>query len=168
MTRRIKERCLALQPELLPPDKRTGGTIDDLRVVREAVGLRPTREGGIRLEAELLRESPRRVVGGPFGQGQGAVVPDAKMLRTLAAAQFQGLRPDARSRWSTITDVSFLGSPSLIGPLPVKLTYRDCCGTDGGYGFQSSWASAEAAVELAGRSFDGSGMATDRVGKARL
>lgn len=57
MTRRIKERCLALQPELLPPDKRYGGTIDDLQVVQEAVGLRPTREGGIRLETETLRES---------------------------------------------------------------------------------------------------------------
>ncbi|POY74377.1 hypothetical protein BMF94_2571 [Rhodotorula taiwanensis] len=108
MTRRIKERCLALQPELLPPDKRTGGTIDDLRVVREAVGLRPTREGGIRLEVELLRTAAGREI-------------------------------------------------------PLVHNYGH-----GGYGFQSSWASAEAAVELAGRSFDGSGMALDRAGKARL
>lgn len=38
-------------PELLPPEKR-GGTIDDLDVVGDAVGLRPTREGGIRLEVD--------------------------------------------------------------------------------------------------------------------
>ncbi|BGP46120.1 hypothetical protein JCM10450v2_001960 [Rhodotorula kratochvilovae] len=53
MARRIKERCLVLCPELLPPEKR-GGTIDDLDVVEDAVGLRPTREGGIRLEIESL------------------------------------------------------------------------------------------------------------------
>lgn len=53
MSRRIKERCLALEPELLPPNKR-GGTIDDLEVVQEAVGLRPTREGGIRIEADII------------------------------------------------------------------------------------------------------------------
>jgi hypothetical protein len=53
MSRRIKERCLDLEPELLPPNKR-GGTIDDLEVVQEAVGLRPTREGGIRIEADII------------------------------------------------------------------------------------------------------------------
>ncbi|GAA5989400.1 hypothetical protein JCM10908_001296 [Rhodotorula pacifica] len=87
MSRRIKERCLALEPELLPPSKR-GGTIDDLDVVQEAVGLRPTREGGIRIEA------------GTIDNGRGETI-------------------------------------------PIVHNYGH-----GGYGFQSSWASAEAAVDL--------------------
>ncbi|GAA6051151.1 hypothetical protein JCM3770_002564 [Rhodotorula araucariae] len=88
MVRRIKERCLALCPELLPPAKR-GGTIDDLDVVEDAVGLRPTREGGIRLEIGSLHAEGRDV--------------------------------------------------------PVVHNYGH-----GGYGYQSSWGSAEAAVELVG------------------
>lgn len=89
MARRIKERCLALCPELLPPDKRGRGTIDDLDVVEDAVGLRPTREGGIRLEADRVRI-----------EGEGRDV-------------------------------------------PVVHHYGH-----GGYGYQSSWGSAEAAAEL--------------------
>lgn len=62
MSRRIKTRCLALCPDLLPPSKRLNGTIDDLEVVEEAVGLRPTREGGIRLEIEeLVEESTKGI-----------------------------------------------------------------------------------------------------------
>jgi len=87
MASQIKERCLALCPELLAPDKRGSGTIDDLDVVEDAVGLRPTREGGIRLELGALEGEARRV--------------------------------------------------------PVVHNYGH-----GGYGFQSSWGSAEAAVEL--------------------
>ncbi|GAA5938352.1 hypothetical protein JCM3775_000870 [Rhodotorula graminis] len=87
MARQIKERCLALCPELLPPDKRGNGTSDDLDVVEDAVGLRPTREGGIRLELGALEGDGRRVA--------------------------------------------------------VVHNYGH-----GGYGFQSSWGSAEAAVEL--------------------
>ncbi|KWU46484.1 nucleotide-binding domain-containing protein [Rhodotorula sp. JG-1b] len=87
MSRRIKERCLALEPELLPPNKR-GGTIDDLEVVQEAVGLRPTREGGIRIEADTI------------DNGRGVKI-------------------------------------------PLVHNYGH-----GGYGFQSSWATAEAAVDL--------------------
>ncbi|GJN88497.1 hypothetical protein Rhopal_001463-T1 [Rhodotorula paludigena] len=82
LARRIKERCLAMMPELLPPEKR-GGTIDDLNVVGDAVGLRPTREGGIRLEVDY----------------------------------------------------------TAIKGVPVVHNY-------GRYGYQSSWGSAEAAVEL--------------------
>ncbi|GAA6023697.1 hypothetical protein JCM10207_008752 [Rhodosporidiobolus poonsookiae] len=82
LARRIKQRCLALEPDLLPPDKR-GGTIDDLDVVEDAVGLRPTRQGGIRLEIDST------------------------------------------------------------GEIPVVHNYGH-----GGYGYQSSWGSAEAAVEL--------------------
>ena len=61
MSRRIKTRCLALCRDLLPPSKRETGTIDDLEVVEEAVGLRPTREGGIRLEVEEIKEEGRRL-----------------------------------------------------------------------------------------------------------
>jgi len=44
---RIAERCIALAPEL------TGGKgVEALDIVRHNVGLRPTREGGPRLEAE--------------------------------------------------------------------------------------------------------------------
>lgn len=53
-TKDIKERAVALCPELLPPEKRVNGTIDDLIVVEECTGLRPTRKGGIRLETTSL------------------------------------------------------------------------------------------------------------------
>ena len=51
-------RCLALCPELAPPDvraKRTP-TIDDLRplVLEVGVGLRPARKGGLRLDLEWV------------------------------------------------------------------------------------------------------------------
>ncbi|KAK4058755.1 carboxypeptidase Y-deficient [Microbotryomycetes sp. JL221] len=52
LTEQIKRRCLELQPELLPPDKRENGTIDDLDVIELACGLRPTRKGGLRIEIE--------------------------------------------------------------------------------------------------------------------
>ena len=61
MSTRIKTRCLALCPDLLPPSKRENGTIADLEVVEEAVGLRPTREGGIRLEVAEIEEAGRRL-----------------------------------------------------------------------------------------------------------
>ncbi|KAM0747430.1 FAD dependent oxidoreductase [Meredithblackwellia eburnea MCA 4105] len=56
----IKERGLAMCPDLLPPSKR-GGTIDDLDVVEDVVGLRPTRIGGIRIEADTIVVGNRRV-----------------------------------------------------------------------------------------------------------
>ncbi|GAA5875455.1 hypothetical protein JCM16303_000632 [Sporobolomyces ruberrimus] len=90
MSKRIKTRCLALCPDLLPPDKRSNGTIDDLEVVEEAVGLRPTREGGIRLEID---EIEREELSG----------------KSIKVVHHYG---------------------------------------HGGYGYQSSWGSAEAAVEL--------------------
>ncbi|GAA6064553.1 hypothetical protein JCM10212_005780 [Sporobolomyces blumeae] len=92
MSDRIKTRCLALCPDLLPPEKRNGGTIDDLDVVEEAVGLRPTREGGIRLDVEEMH--------------------DGSSGRTIRIVHHYG---------------------------------------HGGYGYQSSWGSAEAAVELVDR-----------------
>ncbi|KAJ7161788.1 D-amino-acid oxidase [Mycena crocata] len=59
----IKESTLALCPELLPPDKRTGGKpdINDLDVVAECVGLRPSRHGGVRIEAEVLTVDGREI-----------------------------------------------------------------------------------------------------------
>ncbi|GAA5841538.1 hypothetical protein JCM11251_001255 [Rhodosporidiobolus azoricus] len=86
LSQRIKQRCLTLNPDLLPPSKR-GGTIDDLDVVEEAVGLRPTRRNGIKLGID--------------------------------STDFDGR------------------------PLQVVHNYGH-----GGYGYQSSWASAEEAVEL--------------------
>ncbi|KAJ7089297.1 D-aspartate oxidase [Mycena belliarum] len=50
----IKERGIAAQPELLPADKREAKNIDDLDVVEECVGLRPTRKGGLRIETSFL------------------------------------------------------------------------------------------------------------------
>ncbi|GAA5868311.1 hypothetical protein JCM1840_005631 [Sporobolomyces johnsonii] len=88
LSHRIKTRCLALNRNLLPPHKRETGTIDDLDVVEEAVGLRPTREGGIRLEVERVATNDGR-------------------------------------------------------ELPLIHNYGH-----GGYGYQSSWGSADAAVKL--------------------
>ncbi|GEM11570.1 D-amino-acid oxidase [Rhodotorula toruloides] len=90
----IKTRCLALCPELLPPHKRNG-TTDDLTVLENAVGLRPTRHGGIRLELDSL----------PSRQG---------------------------------------------GRLPVVHNYGH-----GGYGYQTSWGSANMAVELVRQALSG-------------
>jgi D-amino-acid oxidase len=53
----ILTRRLALCPELLPVDKREGGTIDDIDVIEEGCGRRPTRIGGIRIETEWISES---------------------------------------------------------------------------------------------------------------
>ncbi|KAK4053017.1 hypothetical protein OIV83_001751 [Microbotryomycetes sp. JL201] len=90
LTEQIKRRCLELQPELSPPEKRKGGTIEDLDVKELACGLRPTRKGGIRLEID----------------------------------------PE----------------PVHVGNISVPLVH---CYGHGGYGYQSSWASARVAAELA-------------------
>ncbi|KII91260.1 hypothetical protein PLICRDRAFT_104635, partial [Plicaturopsis crispa FD-325 SS-3] len=55
----ILRRCLALCPELAPPDVRAQRTptVEDLRplIIEEGCGLRPARTGGIRLEVERRR-----------------------------------------------------------------------------------------------------------------
>lgn len=56
-TQMIKERGIALCPELLPEDKRSARRIEDLDVIEEGCGLRPTRKGGIRLEIERIGAS---------------------------------------------------------------------------------------------------------------
>lgn len=125
MSKRIKTRCLALCPDLLPPDKRENGTIDDLEVVEEAVGLRPTREGGIRLEVEEIER----------GELSGKSV---KVVHNYGRT-FYSLLSSRRPR----TDLTVFHSRS-----------------DGGYGYQSSWGSAEAAVELVDSAFGRSPRAT--------
>jgi hypothetical protein len=55
----ILEKALTLWPEIAPPDARRDGrapTVGDLYplIVEEGVGLRPEREGGIRIEAEWV------------------------------------------------------------------------------------------------------------------
>ncbi|KAJ7154724.1 D-amino-acid oxidase, partial [Mycena filopes] len=50
----IKERGIQACPALLPPSKRANRDIEDLEVVEECVGLRPTRKGGVRLEISSL------------------------------------------------------------------------------------------------------------------
>ncbi|KAJ7484849.1 FAD dependent oxidoreductase [Mycena galericulata] len=52
--RLIKERGIEAYPELLPLAKRELRNIEDLDVVEECVGLRPTRKGGVRLEVTSL------------------------------------------------------------------------------------------------------------------
>ncbi|KAJ7731139.1 D-amino-acid oxidase [Mycena maculata] len=50
----IKERGIEAYPELLPLSKREMRNIEDLDVVEECVGLRPTRKGGVRAEVTSL------------------------------------------------------------------------------------------------------------------
>lgn len=65
-TEDILRRCLALCPDLAPPDIRAqrAGTVDDLRslVVEVGCGLRPAREGGLRLEHEWVEAGKGRKV----------------------------------------------------------------------------------------------------------
>lgn len=57
-TTEILERCLALCPELAPPEIRAQRTptIDDLRplIIEEGCGFRPSRKGGVRVEASKV------------------------------------------------------------------------------------------------------------------
>ncbi|RDX54806.1 D-amino-acid oxidase [Lentinus brumalis] len=63
----ILERCLALCPELVPPEIRAqrAGTVDDIRslILEEGCGFRPQRKGGIRLDVKWV----------PGREGQGKV-----------------------------------------------------------------------------------------------
>jgi len=49
----IMRRTLAICPDILPPDKRAMGRIEDLVVIEHGCGLRPSRKGGIRIELDL-------------------------------------------------------------------------------------------------------------------
>lgn len=58
ITEEILKRCLELCPELAPPHIRTERTptVDDIRplILEEGCGLRPARNGGIRLDVEWV------------------------------------------------------------------------------------------------------------------
>ena len=64
-TEDILQRCLALCPELAPPDVRARRTptIEDLRglIIEVGVGLRPARKGGIRLEVEWVNATQGKI-----------------------------------------------------------------------------------------------------------
>ena len=57
-TTEILERCIALCPELAPPEIRAQRTptADDLRplILEEGCGFRPARKGGVRIEADQI------------------------------------------------------------------------------------------------------------------
>ena len=59
MTTEILERCLALAPELIPPEirEKREGTIEDLRalIVEEGCGFRPSRKGGISFDTQWVK-----------------------------------------------------------------------------------------------------------------
>ncbi|KAF7369315.1 D-amino-acid oxidase [Mycena venus] len=50
----LKERGIEAFPELLPPTKRETRNVEDLDVLEECVGLRPTRNGGVRVDTASL------------------------------------------------------------------------------------------------------------------
>ena len=64
-TTEILERVLALCPELAPPEVRAqrAPTVDDLRplILEEGCGFRPSRKGGVRVEAEKLNLGGREL-----------------------------------------------------------------------------------------------------------
>ncbi|KAI0724847.1 D-amino-acid oxidase [Fomitopsis betulina] len=76
-TEDILRRCLALCPDLAPPDIRAqrAGTVDDLRslVVEVGCGLRPAREGGLRLEHEWVEAGKGRKVSLVHNYGHAGV-----------------------------------------------------------------------------------------------
>ncbi|KAJ7854567.1 hypothetical protein B0H14DRAFT_2353688 [Mycena olivaceomarginata] len=101
MVKLMKERGIAVYRDLLPLSKRANGGINDLDVLEECVGLRPSRKDGVRVETSWL----------------GALSP---------------VQPYGDKRF------------------PVVHNYRH-----GGSGYESSWGSAELAVELLQRALEG-------------
>ncbi|GJE86501.1 D-amino-acid oxidase [Phanerochaete sordida] len=72
----ILERCLALCPELVPPEVRAERTptIDDLRplIVEEGCGFRPARKGGVRIDVEWIKAGEKEIpVVMNYGHGGG-------------------------------------------------------------------------------------------------
>ncbi|KAI0682936.1 D-amino-acid oxidase [Cytidiella melzeri] len=75
-TTEILERVLALCPELAPPEIRAERTptVDDLRslILEEGCGFRPSRKGGVRIEADKLNVGGREIpVIHNYGHGGG-------------------------------------------------------------------------------------------------
>ena len=64
-TTEILQRCLALCPELAPPEIRAvrAPTVDDLRplVIEEGCGFRPSRKGGVRLDVGWTTSDKRDI-----------------------------------------------------------------------------------------------------------
>ncbi|KAH8926289.1 FAD dependent oxidoreductase [Atractiella rhizophila] len=87
ITKGIKERCLLLMPDLLPEDKREGGTIDDLDVIEAGCGLRPSRHGGVRIEED----------------SNGLKAPDGVSVRLIHAYGHGGFGYQAS--WGTANEV---------------------------------------------------------------
>jgi hypothetical protein len=54
MVKLMKERGIAVYRDLLPLSKRANGGINDLDVLEECVGLRPSRKDGVRVETGWL------------------------------------------------------------------------------------------------------------------
>ncbi|KAJ6567477.1 hypothetical protein B0H10DRAFT_2111698 [Mycena sp. CBHHK59/15] len=71
MVKLMKEHGIAVCRELLPPSKRADGGIDDLDVIEECVGLRPTRRGGVRVETSWLDGEKKIPVVHNYGHGGG-------------------------------------------------------------------------------------------------
>ncbi|TKY84973.1 hypothetical protein EX895_006053 [Sporisorium graminicola] len=94
-TQRILERCLALVPQLVDPQKRTAlakARVEDIDVVAVNVGLRPARRGGVRLERAKEDVDGVRVVysygyGGAGYQASWGAALEAKTLVEEALGQ---------------------------------------------------------------------------------
>ncbi|KAJ7779593.1 hypothetical protein B0H16DRAFT_1499319 [Mycena metata] len=71
MVKLMKEHGIAVCRELLPPSKRAHGGIDDLDVIEECVGLRPTRRGGVRVQTSWLDGEKKIPVVHNYGHGGG-------------------------------------------------------------------------------------------------
>jgi hypothetical protein len=121
MVKLIKERGIAAYPELLPPDKREARNIADLDVVEECVGLRPTRKGGVRLEVTSLSK-----------------------FNEFTAPCFSQRHLDKMRTARVFPLCTTTGWYSFLDFLFVIHTFH----SHGGAGYQSSWGSAKAAVDL--------------------
>jgi hypothetical protein len=116
----IKERGIEAYPELLPADKRDKRDINDLEVIEECVGLRPTRKGGIRLETTTLS---RPILAFPV------------VFRSLNFRR-------GRQYCSDYTQLWVSAELLLLTATELKLSRH------GGAGYQASWGSARRAVDL--------------------
>lgn len=71
-TKEIIERCIALMPEIVPPETRNkhaddpkhSFTVEDVEpiIIEAGCGLRPARKGGIRLESQVVNGKSKPVV----------------------------------------------------------------------------------------------------------
>ena len=94
-TEDILRRCLALCPELVPPEVREkrAGTVDDLRplIVEVGCGLRPARKGGLRLECEWMDAGKGRKIPLVYNYGCAALVPRLEDVLTVTVSRHAGV-----------------------------------------------------------------------------